>query len=193
MKRAGLLASFLLLCLCAHGQSSSSPEATPPKAALEASPAAQAKIDPATEADIRQLLQLSGAEQMMLQTMSQMATTMKPVMTNVLPAGEYREKLVELFFAKFLSKDLSSAVLDLSVPLYAKYFSDAEIKELIAFYQTPVGRKLVSVNPQLLSDVQQGALLLGQQLGAECFREVIAENPELMKQAEGASKPRSSK
>ena len=191
MKRAALLASFLLLCLCAQGQSSSSPEATPPKPAPEASPSAQAKIDAATEADVRQLLKLSGAEQMMVQTMSQMAATMKPVMTNALPPGEYREKLVELFFAKFLSKDLTGAVLSLSVPLYAKYFSDAEIKELIAFYQTPVGRKLVSVNPQLLSDVQQGALLLGQQLGAECFREVIAENPELMKQAPAASKSQS--
>ncbi len=193
MKRAALLASFLLLCLYAEGQSPSSPEATPPKPAPEATTAAPANIDSATEADIRQLLKLSGAEQMMLRTMSQMATTMKPLMTSALPPGDYREKLVDLYFAKFLSKDLSGAVLNLSVPLYAKYFSDAEIRELIAFYQTPVGRKLVSVNPQLLNDVHQGALFLGQKLGAECIREVIAEHPELIKQAQDAGKPQSPK
>ena len=114
-------------------------------------------------------------------------------MTNALPPGDYREKLVELFFAKFQSKDPTGPLLDLTVPLYAKYFSDADIKELIVFYQSPIGRKLVSVNPQLLSDVQQGALKIGQDLGGECMREVIAENPDLMKQAEAAAKTRSDK
>jgi hypothetical protein len=193
MKKAALLAGALLFCFYAQAQSVTSPTATPPGAPAAATQPTPAKIDPAKEADIRRLLELSGTQQMMLQTVSQMATTMKPLMTNALPPGDYREKLVELFFAKFLSKDLTTGVLDLTVPLYAKYFTDAEIGELIAFYQSPVGRKLVSVNPQLLSDVQQGAMKLGQELGGECMREVIAENPDLIKQAEAAGKAPSPK
>jgi hypothetical protein len=193
MKKAALLASALLFCFYAQAQSATSPTAAPPGAPGAATEPAPAKIDPAREADIRRLLELSGTQQMMLQTVSQMATTMKPLMTNALPPGDYREKLVDLFFAKFLSKDLTTGVLNLTVPLYAKYFSDAEIGELIAFYQSPVGRKLVSVNPQLLSDVQQGAMKLGQELGGQCMREVIAENPDLIKQADAAGKAPSPK
>jgi hypothetical protein len=193
MKKAALLASFLLFCLYAEAQSSSSPVATPPQPTPAATPSEKPTIEPAKEADIRQLLELSGTKQLMQQTLSQMEVTMKPLMTTALPPGDYRDKLVELFFVKFQSKDLTTRLINLSVPLYDKYFSDAEIKELIAFYQTPAGQKLVSVNPKLLSDVQQGAQKLGQELGGECMREVIAENPELIKQAEDARKTQSPK
>jgi len=34
-------------------------------------------------------------------------------------------------------------------PIYHRYFTFEEIKELIIFYQTPLGRKLVAVTPKL--------------------------------------------
>ena len=49
------------------------------------------------------------------------------------------------------------------VAMYAEAFSEAEIRELIAFYETPVGRKMVSTGPAL---TQKGAML-----GAEVARE----------------------
>ncbi len=49
------------------------------------------------------------------------------------------------------------------VAMYAETFSEAEIRDLIAFYKTPTGKKMVLVGPQL---TQQGAML-----GAEVARE----------------------
>ena len=114
----------------------------------------QSKIDPAKEADIRRLLEVSGAKKLVTQTMASMTTSVRPVLSNSLPPGEYREKLIDLFFAKFQSKADSAQLLDLAVPLYDKYFSQDEIKGLIRFYETPLGQKSLSVLPQLMDDVR---------------------------------------
>lgn len=47
---------------------------------------------------------------------------------------------------------------NLSYDLYPKYFTMAEIKEMVKFYQTPTGRKVAAVMPQLT----QESMLAGQ-------------------------------
>jgi hypothetical protein len=47
------------------------------------------------------------------------------------------------------------------VPLYDKYFTHDEIKQLIAFYEGPAGRKLLKIQPDLVRESMQ----LGQQWG----------------------------
>ncbi len=39
--------------------------------------------------------------------------------------------------------------------VYAKYFSHEEIRQMIAFYETPAGRKSVEVMPELMSESMQ--------------------------------------
>ena len=39
------------------------------------------------------------------------------------------------------------------IPIYAKYFSEDDILQLIAFYETPLGQKMIEVMPQLMQDV----------------------------------------
>lgn len=41
------------------------------------------------------------------------------------------------------------------VALYTDAFSEAELKELLAFYQTPVGRKVLEQMPQLMAHSAQ--------------------------------------
>ncbi len=62
------------------------------------------KIDSAKEADIRRLMDLVGTRVLVTQMMDSMEENIKPLMTNSFPPGEYREKLIDLFFAKFHSK-----------------------------------------------------------------------------------------
>lgn len=45
-------------------------------------------------------------------------------------------------------------------PLYDKYFTEAELKDLIAFYKSPTGRKLLHATPQLT----QAAMLKSNEL-----------------------------
>jgi hypothetical protein len=41
---------------------------------------------------------------------------------------------------------------NLIYPLYDKYFTESDLKEMIAFYQTPAGRKTLEVMPKMMLD-----------------------------------------
>ncbi len=145
-----------------------------------------AKIDPVKEADIRQLLDLTGAAGLATQMMSQMEHGIRPLMTNSLPPGEYREKLVELFFEKFHSKIDSNQLIALIVPIYDKYYTHAEVKSLIQFYQSPVGKKVVTAMPQILAESQEAGGQWGRQIGRDSMMEVLQEHPDLRQALENA-------
>jgi len=57
------------------------------------------------------------------------------------------------------------------VPIYAKYYSDADVRQMIAFYKTPIGQKIIRNNPE----IAQASLQNGEQWG----KDVLA--PELVK------------
>ena len=145
------------------------------------------KIDPAKEAAIRQLIDLTGGTALANQMMDEMLKNLKPVMANALPAGDYREKLIDLFFEKFRSKADLRKLIDLSVPLYDKYLSEEEIKGLIQFYSTPLGQKTLSVLPKLMGEMESEGTKWGQDLGRQCMTEVLSEHPELRKALEDAA------
>jgi len=186
--------SLLLGCVSAQTQSGtpqSVPEQRTDRQQTPASgPAAQqSKIDPAKETDIRQLMDVVGVDALMVQMMGSMGTSIRPLMTNALPPGEYREKLIDLFFAKFQSKADPQQLLDLIVPLYDKYLSDKEIKDLIQFYRTPLGQKSVQVMPKLIAESEEAGRKWGEGLGRQSMLEVLSEHPELEKAMEDAKKP----
>jgi hypothetical protein len=144
----------------------------------------QPKIDPAKEADIRRLLDVAGSRAMAMQMMAEMEKNIRPLLTNSFPAGEYREKLIDLFFEKFHSKLDSEKLLDLAIPVYDKYLSDEDVKGLIQFYSSPLGQKAINTLPKLVSECTQAGQKMGEQLGRESMMEVLSEHPELKKALE---------
>ena len=150
----------------------------------------QPKIDPAKEADIHRLLDLAGTKSAVAQIMEGMEKNIRPIVTNSLPPGEYRAKLVDLFFEKFQAhtKTEIPQLLDSAVPLYDKYFSHEDIKGLIRFYETPLGQKALSVLPRLSIEMQGEGMKVGEKLGRQSMLEVLSEHPELQKALEAAQK-----
>ena len=53
--------------------------------------------------------------------------------------------------------------------IYARVFTFEELKELSAFYDSPLGRKLLQKMPELLRECNE----LSQRMGVEVFREVL--------------------
>lgn len=181
---------FFLLCVfvfAGRAQDKSTPQPAPQKSAPIASvPTAEKKIEPAKEADIRKLLQLTGTSELMQQTMDSMDKSIKPMMVNSLPEGDYRQTLIDLFFEKFHAKLDIQKLLDLAVPIYDKYFTDADIKGLIQFYETPLGQKTVKALPQISAAINDAGRTMGATVARESMLEVIAEHPELQKAMEEA-------
>jgi len=182
MKSCSLLICSLVLGLVTvHAQDN-------PKIGFLSPATAQSEIDRAKVADIRRLLELTGATALAKQAMDSMEKSIKPLLTNSFPPGEYREKLIDLFFERFHSKVSSEQLLDLAIPVYDKYLTHEEIKDLIKFYETPLGQKTLSVLPQLVSEMQQNGKKWGGDLGKQSMQEVLTEHPDLAKALENATK-----
>ena len=183
MKNLLSVAGFLLLASSSlQAQTAATPQRSPQKGAPSVAVSNdQQKSDPAKEADIRKLLELTATTTIMKQTMESMETSIKPMVTNSLPEGDYREKLVDLFFERFHAKMDTQKLLELAVPIYDKYFSHADIKGLIQFYQTPLGQKTVKVLPPLTGEMREAGQKMGGEVARQSMMEVLAEHPEFEK------------
>jgi uncharacterized protein len=187
----GLGVLLLLGCLAVAQNNSAPANAAPAGQTGTTAAANQPKIDPAKEADIRKLMQLSGTDKLTAQIMATMETSLRPALISALPPGEYRVQLVNLLLQEMSSK-ISTGVVDMVIPAYDKYFTDDEIRQLSSFYKSPIGKKAVTVLPHMMAEVMQSSQAWGQQLGPQCLEEVFAERPELktqMEQARQAMKP----
>jgi uncharacterized protein len=180
-----LCAIVLLASWCVCQDSAPSKDATASKPAGTSKPA---NIDPQKEADIRHLLAVTGAGGLGVAAMNTMETSMRPLLERSMPPGEYRAKLIDLFFQKFHAEATQESLTNLVIPIYDRHFSDEEIKGLIAFYETPLGKKSISVLPQVMSEAQQAGGTWGSDVARRCMQEVLAEHPDLAKQMEEAQK-----
>lgn len=47
--------------------------------------------------------------------------------------------------------DFSQLIEDVFLPLHDKYFTETELRDLVAFYKSPTGKKVIDVMPELLT------------------------------------------
>jgi uncharacterized protein len=194
-KKSALVASvFALSLLPAAAQKAPAPknQSQQPPAASKATPAQQGtpdtKIDPAKETDIRKLLDMMGTKALAVQTMDATMNGIRPMMASSLPPGDYKEKLIDLFLEKFRAKADPQQVVDMVVPIYDKHLSHEEIKGLIAFYATPLGKKALSVLPAIAAESGEAGQKWGESLGRDSMREVLAAHPDLASALQSAAK-----
>lgn len=68
-------------------------------------------------------------------------------------------------------------LVDATARIYAQHFTEAELKQLLAFYQSPVGKKALTEEPKVLDESMAYAGTWGDKLS----QEVIADMREEMK------------
>ncbi len=64
-------------------------------------------------------------------------------------------------------------LLDLIIPIYHKHFTHKEIDELIGFYKTPIGAKVISVMPALVQESMTVGQHWGRSLAPQIQRRVL--------------------
>jgi uncharacterized protein len=181
---AGVLCSVLVLGAFSVAQDASSVgDQSSDQSIAGAAAASRARVQDqeAKRADIRRLLELTGAANMANQSMDGMESSVKALMSGSLPPGEYRDQLLDLFFQKFHAKRDTNQLIELVIPIYDKYYTHDDIKALIAFYETPVAKKMVAILPKVVQESQAAGLKWGGDLGRQCMLEVLAEHPELQR------------
>lgn len=73
------------------------------------------------------------------------------------------------FWQEFVNELKPDELVTKIIPVYSKHFTEREIDELIAFYKTPVGAKLIGKLPV----IQQESALIGERWGQELASKII--------------------
>ena len=126
---------------------------------------ARADISPEKRAQIEKLLQLTGTERLMGQMENQLIATFKAQMPQV----------PEAFWTKFQQKMNTREMIDLIIPVYDKYYTLEDLKAVNAFYQTPVGQKVLSTLPQVMQETMKIGQEWGQKKGQQAAEEAEQE------------------
>lgn len=67
---------------------------------------------------------------------------------------------------EFLKTSLNDLT-EMLVPVYKKYFTEADLKEMIAFYNSPVGKKFAQKSPAIMKE----SMIIGQEWGRKIGEE----------------------
>ena len=116
--------------------------------------------DAVKTAVIRRLLELTQSAQLSLRAMEVMVPAQRAANPQI-PAAFW-----DAFLAR-ARRDVHQLV-DSLVPIYAAHFTQAELEELVRFYQSPMGRRLTQMQPL----ITQESIEVGQRWGAMIGREV---------------------
>jgi hypothetical protein len=113
-------------------------------------------------ADIRKLMTLTGGDKMANQMLDQMAQSMRA------QGGPDFDK----YFAEFRKEFDLNKVFDLQIGAYDKYLSDEDVKAMVAFYESPAGKRMVEAMPQIMGDMMKGAMQISQEIAAKVAQKV---------------------
>ncbi len=119
------------------------------------------------QADIKKLLGITGASNTGLRVFSQVIGMFQRAHSDV-PEVVWIEMVSEA------EAKVDAFVMEMLVPIYDKHLTHADIKELIAFYETPVGRKLLAVMPQMHRESRTAGEIWGREF-ARTVQERLAE------------------
>lgn len=160
-------------------------------AAPAAAPATAAQASPETAAAIKELLQAMNYRTLMKQSFEQMSKAMPAMMRQQAEAGingdtrltdaERKEKLAKMeaelpkvtaaLSGVFNDPTMIDEMEKEMVPLYSRYFTAAEMKQMAAFYRTPTGAKTLQVMPQLMPE----AMAIGQRVAQPRVAKALAQ------------------
>lgn len=142
------------------------PAAPAPAPSATAAPAAPAPvIDPQKRADLVRLMQVTGATRLGLQLFEQVLTSFK----NVVPGSK------DSFWNEFRKEVSIDELTDRLLPIYDRHLSSAEVKELIRFYESPLGKKVLAAMPAITSESMQVGQTWGMDLALRAKKKIDAQ------------------
>lgn len=126
------------------------------------------KVDPAKDAAIRHLMDVTGTSKMG-ETVSkginsQVEATMKRAIV-----GPRLQKFMEDFSLRFNEAAPSTGFTDTTVAIYARHFTTEDIEGMTKFYESPVGQKVLKELP----DAQQESFSSSQDVARQAAMKVL--------------------
>jgi hypothetical protein len=129
-----------------------------PAAAQQVQPAGPAPkpVDAAAAAAARRLLTVSGATKLVISSMEAMIAAQRDANPQI-PAAFW-----DAFMAH--ARRDSTRLIDMLVPIYASHLTQADLEELIKFYQSPAGQRFIAAQPAIVQESQQAGQSWGEMI-----------------------------
>ena len=115
-------------------------------------------------ATLKKFFEISGCNSTSTIAIEQMVEIFKPQYPNI-DAKEW-ERIGKDFMQKSMDK-----FIEMSIPIYQKYLSKSDLEEMIKFYQSPIGQKIVQSNAIIAKE----SIPIAQKWGMELSKKLIEE------------------
>ncbi|HTN38130.1 MAG TPA: DUF2059 domain-containing protein [Arachidicoccus sp.] len=106
------------------------------------------------DAAIKELMNLTGSGKLAAQFAGLLMKNMK----------DLRPDVPDAYWENFAKEFNSDSIITLFIPVYAKHFSLAEVQQMVAFYKTPIGIKMVHELPAIMVESQKVGAAWGQRV-----------------------------
>lgn len=114
------------------------------------------------KSSLTKLIQVSGSEAAYKGVLNQMVSMFKQQQSNV-PKEFWDEFTIEV------NKNAIDQLVNLVLPIYQKHLTEADLLGVIAFYETPTGKKFAEKTPL----ITQESMLAGQEWGKQIGQKVV--------------------
>jgi len=154
-----------------QGANSAQGSATPPQT--------NSSIDPAKEADIRSLMELVGARDLVQDGANSAIEQSREKLLATVPNNDKGQAFVNAFTASYQKKFDVDQVTNQLVVFYDKHFTDDEIKGLLQFYGSPLGQKVAAEMPKINREIQGVIRAANTKAAKDALAELKQQNPEI--------------
>jgi uncharacterized protein len=149
-----------------------------PPAATTAPSAPEAKLDPAKDAAIRHLMEITQTSKMGDTIDVYVTSQVRQVLSQAIPPDRLA-KLMDGFTQRLPVAAPPNAVTDAAVLIYARSFSMEDIQGITQFYETPLGQRVVKALPQVARESQELGVQMQQKGAMSVLQDLSSEYPEL--------------
>ena len=148
-----------------------------PKPAASGAPRS---LDPAKEADIRKLMDVTGANSLGEQLMSAGMEQFRASVLDSQPDNPRAKQFVDAFEAGFQKHFDAKSLNETEIPIYDKYLTAEELKGLLEYYSSPLGRRMLKILPEIAQESQAAGFSLGQKAAQQTMEDLKTDYPEFV-------------
>jgi uncharacterized protein len=178
--------------LAIQGASQNPVSAAPQSVAAQdqASPSQAKPIDPVKDSDLRSLMELIGAHDLVQDAVSNSSEQYREKLLATVPNSDKGQAFVTSFIESYQKKFDVDQLTEQLVVIYDKHYTDDEIKTLLQFYGSPVGQKVAAEMPKIAREIQAASRTTGAKAAKEALQALKAQNPEIGQSARLNNGPR---
>jgi uncharacterized protein len=149
-------------------------------------------IDPQKEADIRALLELVGARDMVQDSVRQTAEQYRERLLASVPNSDKGQNFINATINDYEKLYNVDRINEQLAALYDKHYTDEEIKSLLQFYGSPLGQKVAAESPKIFREIQEATRAEAAKAAKEALQEAKQDNPGVGQNARLTNGPRRS-